>query len=107
LAGLLAPSAATAGPFFGDWTWFWHPSSDCPTGDYSALHYQVPDIYKARALVHPSHLDQYPPGPAACPTANYDFSKYRCRQTPPLPTAPYTNAEGYYGRAVGLPFALP
>jgi hypothetical protein len=104
---LLAPSSAMAGPYFGDWTWFWHPSPDCPRGEYSPLHYQAPEIYRVRALVHPSNIDQYPQGPTACPTVNYEFSKYRCRSNPPMPTAPYADPAGYFGRPVGLPFALP
>ncbi len=107
LAALLAPSSVMAGPYLGEWSWFWHPSPDCPRGEYSPLHYQAMELYRARAFLHPSNLDQYPPGPNPCATANYDLSKYRCRSLPPMPTVPYADPAGYFGRPVGLPFALP
>jgi hypothetical protein len=104
---MLAPSSAMAGPYFGDWTWFWHPSSDCPRGQYSPLHYQAMELYRVRAFVHPSNLDQYPPGPNSCAPSQYNFSNYRCRSQFPTPTLPYATPAAYFGRPVGLPFALP
>lgn len=107
LFGLLAPTPAMAGPYFGDWGWLWHPSRDCPRGEYSPLHYWSPELYRARAFVHPSNLDQYPAGPNPCTPATYDISTYRCRSIPPTPASAYADPAGYFGRPVGLPFTLP
>jgi hypothetical protein len=103
LVGLLLPSAARAGPFLGDWGWFWHPAPDCPRGAYSPLHYWAPTAYRVRACVHPSNLDQYPPGPCPPILPSFEFTTYRCRTAPPIPTAPYADPTGYYGRPVAPP----
>ena len=58
---------------------------DCPRGDYSPLHYWTPQAYKLRAFVHPSNLDQYPPGPSEPVPAGYEWSEYRCPSLPPMP----------------------
>jgi hypothetical protein len=103
LLGLLAPTPALAGPFFGDWSWCWHPSPDCPHGQYSPLHYWAPGVYKVRACVHPSNLDQYPPGPTPPVAPSYQYSKYGCPSIRPAPTSPYADPVGYYGRSVTPP----
>ena len=61
---LLAPDTTLAGPYLGEWGWCWHPDRDCPRGEYCPLHYWVPGLYKVRANVHPSNLDQFSPGPS-------------------------------------------
>jgi hypothetical protein len=97
LLALLAPRVALAGPYIGEWSWGWHPGPDCPRGDYCPLHYWAPDLYKVRAWVHPSFLDQYPPGP--CPPVPPSFigQKFPCQTTAPMPTIPYADPAGYYG----------
>ncbi len=100
LLALLAPATATAGPFLGAYGWCWRPARDCPRRDYSPLHYWAPELYQARAYVHPSNLDQYPPGPAIPIPATFEFNKYRCPSTPPTLTSPYADPNAYYGRQV-------
>jgi hypothetical protein len=107
LLTLVAPNAALAGPYLGDWGWLWHPARDCPRGEYSPLHYWNPELYRARAFAHPSNLDEYPAGPIPCAEATYEISKYRCRSIPPMPSAPYADPAAYFGRPAVLPFALP
>jgi hypothetical protein len=96
--GLLAPSPAQAGPFFGEWSWFWHPAPDCPRGQYSHLHYWAPEIYYVRKHLHPSNLNQYPPGPCPPVPPSYIFNPYPCRTLPPMPSVPYADPASYYGR---------
>jgi len=105
--GLLLPSAASAGPFLGDWGWCWRPAADCPRGEYSPLHYWFMEWYRIRACAHPSYLDQYPPGPCPPVTAAYEDLRFPCRSTPPAPATPYATPGAYYGRPTALPFALP
>jgi hypothetical protein len=100
LLGMLGPSQAQAGPFFGDWSWCWHQAKDCPRGQYSPLHYWAPDIYRVRACIHPSNLDQYPPGPFPPVLPSYLFIKYPCRSVPPMPSPPYADPAAYYGRPI-------
>jgi|ERR1043165_630784 hypothetical protein len=100
---LLLPGTALAGPYFGDWGWCWHPAPDCPRRVYSPLHYWAPCLYQVRACVHPSTVDQYPPGPCPAVAPNFYFDPYRCRTTLPAPTAPYADPAGYYGRPVAPP----
>jgi hypothetical protein len=100
LFGLLAPSPAPAGPLFGDWGWLWHPAPNCPRGQYSPLHYWTPGVYYAREYVHPSNLDQYPPGPCPPVAPSFDFNRYPCRTVPPMPSAPYADPNSYYGRPI-------
>jgi hypothetical protein len=97
LMGLLCPSAAFAGPFLGDWGWCWWPGRDCPTGQYSPLHYWAPELYQARACLCPSNLDQYPPGPFPPVLPTYQFIKYCCPSSPPMPSSPYADPTAYYG----------
>jgi hypothetical protein len=97
LAALVLPSAAPAGYFLGEWSWHWHPDRNCPRGTYSPLHYWTPEVYKARACLHPSNLDQYAPGPCPTPPLGYEINRYRCLTTPPAPTTPYADPAGYYG----------
>jgi hypothetical protein len=104
---LAVPQIASAGPFFGDWGWCWHPCRDCPRGDYSHLHYWTVGLYKARAVFHPSSLDQYPPGPSPTPPIDYLYTPYPCRTTPPAPAVPYADPAAYFGRPTNLPFTLP
>lgn len=87
-------AAVTAGPpyFIGEWGWVQH----CPKGDYSFLHYWAPGVYKVRACVHPSNVDQYVPTPGV-PILD-EFSKQRCMPKCPQPNAPYANPDGFYGR---------
>ncbi len=99
LLGLFAAGPASAGPYFGEWT-PWYCPHDCPPGTYSPLHYWAPRVYRARAWVHPSYLDQYPPGPCPPVPATFQFSRYRCPGVLPAPSAPYANPTGYYGRPV-------
>ena len=60
---LLVPGLAEAGPFFGDLGSFCFGGKDCPPGEYCPLHYWTPGLYRIRANVHPSNLDQFSPGP--------------------------------------------
>jgi hypothetical protein len=101
--GLLLPSSALAGPFFGDWGWCWHQGRDCPRGEYSPLHYWTPEIYKVRACLRPSNLDQYPPGPFPPIPPTFEYFTYRCRSLPPMPTTPYADPPAYYGRPIAPP----
>jgi hypothetical protein len=104
---LAIPQVANAGPYLGDWSWLWHPCRDCPRGEYSPLHYWTVGLYKTRAVVHPSSLDQYSPGPSPAPTVEYLRTPYPCRTTPSAPTSPYADPAAYFGRPTSLPFALP
>lgn len=97
---LMAPATADAGRYFGDWSWCWHPGCDCPKGEYCPLHYWAPGIYKVRAYVHPSNLDEYPAGPCPPVPATYETIKYPCRSVPPTPMRPYSDPAGYFGRPV-------
>jgi hypothetical protein len=100
LMWLLPLGAAQAGPYLGDWGWCWHQGRDCPRGQYCPLHYWTPCLYKVRAYVHPSNLDQYPPGPSPSVPPSYDTINYRCRSLQPTPSTPYADPAGYYGRQV-------
>jgi hypothetical protein len=101
LLGLaLAPGTSLAGPYLGDWTWLWHPAADCPRGEYCPLHYWTPGLYQARACVHPSNLDQYPPGPCPAVPPSFIDTKVPCRSQPSMPSSPYSDPAGYYGRPV-------
>jgi hypothetical protein len=97
---LLAPATALAGPYLGEWGWCWHPARDCPRGEYCPLHYWLPELYKVRANVHPSNLDQYPSGPCPAVPPAFQTINYRCRTIPPTPTTPYADPTGYYGRVL-------
>lgn len=98
LLGLLVPSAAQAGPYIGEWGWWWHPAPNCPPGQYSWLHYWAMRLYRFRAWAHPSNLDQYPPGtPVPAPL---QANRSRCQGNPPAPSAPYGIPEGFYGQAI-------
>jgi hypothetical protein len=99
----MGPAAAPAGPYIGDWGWCWHQGHDCPRGDYCWLHYWAPDLYKVRAWVHPSNLDQYPPGPSPTPPVGYEYNRYRCIAVPPAPSTPYADPAGYYGLSAAPP----
>jgi hypothetical protein len=83
---------ASAGPFFGDWC----PPKDCPPGDYCSLHFMMPGIYRLRACVCPSNVDQYPDG--ACITGSPSMLKQPCRTQPAMPSTPYADPAAYYGR---------
>jgi hypothetical protein len=107
LVGLVAPTAATAGPFFGDWSWHWHQDPDCPRGLYSPLHYWTTGLFRVRSYCHPSNLDQYPPGPATPVPIPIDVIPYPCRTTPPAPAIPYADPTAYFGRPAAMPSALP
>jgi hypothetical protein len=104
--GLLLPATAAAGPYLGNWGWCWHQGRDCPRGEYSPLHYWAPTVYRVRACIHPSNLDQYPPGPCPPVPAPVIFNQYRCIANPPAPTAPYADPAGYYGLQTSGPFNL-
>jgi hypothetical protein len=97
--GLLSPRAAQAGPYFGEWGFWYHPH-DCPRGSYSPLHYWAVDYYKLRAFCSPSYLDQFPPGPYPPVPPTFVYTKYRCPPVSPAPTAPYADPAAYYGRSV-------
>jgi hypothetical protein len=100
LLALLMPGTAAAGPFLGEWDWCWHEAHDCLRGSYHWLHYWAPQLYRVRACVHPSNLDQYAPGPSPPVLPTYLFDKYRCRTTPPAPSPPYADPTAYYGRPI-------
>src|SRR5262245_13138422 len=91
----LAPGTAFADGLFSGWLFQPH---DCPRSQYSLAHYWIPEWYRARAVCHPSYLDQYPPGPHEPITPIYEFTRYRCRSIPPMPPGPYADPAGYYGR---------
>jgi len=97
LMGGLVVSPATAGPYFGEWSWCWRPGPECSRGDYSRLHYWAPEIYKVRACLFPSHVDQYPPGTCPPVTASSVILKSPCQSTPSAPTSPYADPDNYYG----------
>ena len=99
LALLVAPTAL-ADP---DSAWPWHSRRDCPRGNYSLLHYWAPSLYQVRACLHPSYLDQYPPGPFPPVPPSFELTKYKCPSIPPSPSAPYADPAGYYGRPVAPP----
>jgi hypothetical protein len=103
MLGLLVPSPALGGPFLGEWSCWWRPAPDCPRGEYSHLHYWAPTIYKVRGCVHPSNLDQYPPGPYPPVPPSYEVRKYPCASIPAAPTTPYADPAGYFGRPVTPP----
>ena len=107
LAGLAAPTPALAGPFLGDWGWCWNPAPDCPPGEYSWHHYWFVGRYKARMWLHPSYLDQYPPGPCPITPAPTEFEPSQCRTQPPHPSAPYAEPAAYFGRSTGQSIAPP
>ena len=105
--GLAIPQMAAAGPFFGDWSWFGPHCTDCPRGDYCRLHYWTVGVFKARAVLHPSSLDQYAPGPSPTPPVDFVRTPFPCRSTAPAPAVPYADPAAYFGRPTTLPFALP
>jgi hypothetical protein len=77
---------------------------DCDRhGAYSILHYWWPELYRARAHIHPSSLDQYPPGPAPGVVPEYMYFRYRCPYIAPMPTSPYADPASYYGRGQTAP----
>jgi hypothetical protein len=97
---VLAPDIVSAGPYLGDWGLCWHDSKDCQRNEYCPLHYWTPCLYKVRAYVHPSNLDQYPPGTSPPVIPTFELNKVRCRTIPPGPTQPYADPAGYFGREV-------
>jgi hypothetical protein len=98
--GFLAPDKAPAGPYLGEWGWCWLPGRDCPRGTYCPLHYWAPELYRIRAIVHPSNLNQFPQGPAQPVTPTMESTKYRCTTVPAAPSNPYVDPASYYGRQV-------
>ena len=76
----------------------WLGRRDCPRSEYSPLHYWAPGLYQVRAWVHPSNLDQYPPGVPA--PVNMEVTKSRCRTLPPMATSPYADPFAYFGRTM-------
>jgi hypothetical protein len=100
---LLSAATSFAGPFFGEWDWSWHPGCDCQRGAYSPLHYWGPWAYQLRAQVHPSNVDQYPPGPTPSVAPSYEREVYRCPSTPAAPMSPYADPDRYFGRPIAPP----
>jgi hypothetical protein len=96
--GLLLPGSAHAGPYFGDFGWCWKPAKDCPHGEYSFLHYWTPTLYRAIYHFKPRYLDQYPPGVPV--PVSWETDPSRCRTQPPMPTHPYADPAGFFGRPV-------
>jgi hypothetical protein len=92
---LLVPIAAQA----GDLGWLCL-GNDCPRSDYCPLHYWTYYLYRIRADVHPSYLDQYAPGPIPTVPPQMEKTRYPCRTIPAAPTTPYADPEGYFGRAI-------
>jgi hypothetical protein len=99
LALVMSSEPAWAGPYLGDWGWCWREGCNCPKGEYCPLHYWTPGVYKLRAQVNPSNLDQYPPGPANI-TPTFELNQQRCRTIPPGAIRPYADPAAYYGREV-------
>lgn len=99
----LVPLPVSAGPYLGEWSWCWHPARECSRGEYSPLHYWAPTLYKVRACVHPSSVDEYPPGP--CPPVDPSFLAYKspCQSAPPAAPTPYADPSGYYETAPATP----
>jgi hypothetical protein len=98
---------ASAGPYLGEWSWCWHPAPGCPHGEYSPLHYWAPDLYKLRACVHPSSVDQYPPGPYPPVDPSFLAFKSPCQAALPQAPLPYVDPNGYYGLAPAAPEVEP
>lgn len=96
---LLTPALSWAGPYLGEWGWCWHRAKDCPRGAYSPLHYWAPELYKIRANVHPSNLNQFPPGPYPAVAPTFQTTKFPCPIAPPMVPTPYQDPAGYYGVA--------
>jgi hypothetical protein len=93
---MLTPASLLAGPDCA--------SGDCQRSDYSRLHYWTPTLFMVRAYIHPSNLDQYPPGPMSVSIpATFDTTKYRCPTAPAMPSTPYADPAGYYGRTQVTP----
>ena len=99
LVGLLAPGAASAGPYLGEWGLWYHPH-DCPRGSYSPWHYWFRGYYRIRAFCNPSYLDQYPPGPCPPVEPSFEVKRYPCPPIPPAPHTPYADPVGYYGLGI-------
>jgi hypothetical protein len=98
VVGLLLPGSTHAGPYLGDFGWCWKPAPDCPCSEYCFLHYWTPALYRAIYHFHPAHLDQYPPAlPVA---ASFELEPSCCRTIPPMPTHPYADPAGFFGRPV-------
>jgi hypothetical protein len=101
LAGLLVTApAAQAGPFLGYFGWCWNPGPDCPPPLYCPWHYWNPVHYRIRGWVHPSYLDQYPPGPQPAPPNPIQIDPSRCRSNLPFANTPYRDATTYFGRSI-------
>lgn len=98
--GLGGAAVALAGPLGGD---SGRQACDCPRTCYSPLHYWVPELYKVRAWVCPSRLDQFAPGPAVQPT--FEATRYPCRALPYRISSPYADPAGYYGGPIMPPAA--
>jgi len=103
MVGGLASSPAVAGPYFGEWSWCWRPAPECSRGDYSRLHYWAPELYKVRAWILPSQVDQYPPGASPPVAASTLLIKSPCQSAPSAATPPYADPAGYYGIAIAPP----
>jgi hypothetical protein len=97
---LLVPSSAWAGPFFGDWGWCWNPAPDCPRSQYSRWHWWAPTAFYVRMYLHPTSLDEFPPGPSPSVPPTYIIGKSCCITIPSAPTTPYADPTGYYGRPI-------
>ena len=78
-------------------------ASPRPRGQYSPLHYWLPEAYYLRKHLHPSNLDQYPPGPCPPVPPSYLSNCYPCRSVPAMPSSPYADPAAYYGRPVAPP----
>ncbi len=98
LVVLAVPGTTQAGPYFGDWGWCWKPAPDCPRGEYSCWHYWAPTAYWVKYCCHPANVDSYVPGLPVPVGALTQPS--RCRTLPPMPSPPYADPAGYYGRAI-------
>jgi hypothetical protein len=96
LVGLLMPGTVSAGPYIGEWGYCWKPAKDCPKGGYCWLHYWAPAVYRVKYCLFPAHVDGYPPG-VPVPTT-WQLQPDVCRTRPPMPTDPYGDPAGFYGR---------
>jgi hypothetical protein len=95
---LLAAAPTQAGPYIGEWGWCWKPDPNCPKGEYCFLHYWTPTWYRVKYCVHPAYIDQYPPGVPV--PVGWTFEEQRCRSIPSMPSAPYADPAGFYGRSI-------
>jgi hypothetical protein len=102
----LTPAPALAADW-DDYFWWWPAPRFARGGSYSPMHYWLPERYYMRQYLHPSNLDQFPPGPTPPVAPSFDIERIRCPTRPPAPSAPYANPSAYYGRTMGTSAEQP